>query len=278
MSRFRRFDVFDSTFRPLVVRETSICVPRAPAFHSFLEDELDFGFDLGFLTPAPFEIFDSVTDLVRIERRPAVSSYTRVTQRVGPEFLVERLCDRVSALESKFDRLVSSKVGGGDRKYTLSAEIKGLEDRKYKWTAEIKKGKHKEVEAKKNRKYKWTAEFEGKSDEGPISRKFTLAASSGDDDDSESIKGKHKEVEVKKDRKYKWKAEFEGESEEGPISRKFTLTAASGDDSDPGKTQCGKEKKEKKQKKEKKEVTGTRVVEIEEPADHGVIALRQVRW
>ncbi|KAK8690557.1 hypothetical protein V6N13_074089 [Hibiscus sabdariffa] len=203
MSRFRITDVFDPYSPSLFVKETSVFAHKPLAFPSFFEEEHELSSALDILNPfpcfSPFEIYDSVTDLVQIERTPSFRSYKRVQRRVEPEFSVQTLCNRVSALESKFDRLVNAKICGGDRKYTWSAEIKGPVERKYKWVAEIKDGKRKEEV--KEKKYKWTAEFEGKGIDGPISRKYAFTASTGGDA-SESNKSEKKEKEhQKKDKK-----------------------------------------------------------------------------
>ncbi|XVF54974.1 hypothetical protein PTKIN_Ptkin05aG0223600 [Pterospermum kingtungense] len=229
MSRFRRIDILDPYYsEPLFVKETSIFAPKPLAFPSFFEEEHDLSFALDVLNPfpcfSPIEVYDGVTDLVRIERKPSFCSYKRIQRRVEPHFSLQTLYDRVTALESKFDRLVNARISGGERKYTWTAEINGPVARKYKWVAEIKDGKKKEEE--KEKKYKWTAEFEGKGIDGPLSKKYTLTSSTGN----------------------------AGESSK---SEK-------------------KEKNEKKHhKKDKKEENGTRIVEIEEPSDHGAVVLRQ---
>ncbi|KAF7850882.1 hypothetical protein BT93_L4898 [Corymbia citriodora subsp. variegata] len=184
MSLLRRVDVMDAFFCPpssfLAAEASSVFAPGAFAFPPFLEEPNDICLALDLLSPnpAPFDILDTVEDLVQIERTPRSSSYRRVLQRVRPEpYYLQSLCDRVSALESRFDRL----VGASDRKYTWTAEIEGKEaDRKYKWTAEVKSGK-KEKEKEKHRhhlhhhllhhhggakSYKWTAEIKEKGEDG----------------------------------------------------------------------------------------------------------------
>ncbi|XVF49355.1 hypothetical protein PTKIN_Ptkin04bG0004900 [Pterospermum kingtungense] len=228
MSCFRRIDIFEPYSPPLFVKETSIFTPKPFAFPSFFEEDHDLSFALDVLSPfpwsSPFGIDDSVTDLVQIEKTPSFCSYKRIQRRVEPEFSIQTLCDRVTALESKFDRLVDARITGGERKYTWTAEINRPVERKYKWVTEIKDGKKKE-EAKE-KKYKWTAEIEGRGITGPISRKYAFTASTGD------------AVECIKSEK--------------------------------------KEKNEKKHhKKEKKGDNDLRIVEIEEPSDHGTVILRQ---
>ncbi|XP_059666952.1 BAG family molecular chaperone regulator 7 [Cornus florida] len=251
MSRFRRFETIE-TFPSFLVRETPFVTTKTLAlshcYPSFAnEDELDFALD--FLNPvpnpsptllefpSPFDGFDTITDLVQIDRAPFYTSTRRVQHRVesrlGAEPYLQSLCDRVSALEVSFDRLIKAKKPhGGDRKYTWTAEIKNAEkdgfDRKYKWTAEIKGGKHKK---------------------------------------------KHKEQEAKVEKNYKWTAEIKGKGEESPNMRTYTFKSSTGDGGDSS----GSEKKEKKDKKHKceKGVGPARVVEIEEPNHHGAVVLRQ---
>lgn len=239
MSRFRRLELIEPCYYSppsLSIRETSIFAPKTLALPSFLEEDLD----LDFLSPSPFGFFDAVTDLVRIDETPSFSSYRRIqkVERHGAESLyLQSLSDRVSQLESRFDRLVK----GVDRKYTWTAEIKDGSERKYKWTAEIKDGKKKkeeEVVVKRGgveKNYKWTAEIKGRGEEGrPITKTYTFKAANVDDedvdDDSDCVKSKKKEE---------------------------------------------KKKKEKKKKKEEKEESHKRTVEIEELGDHRAVVLRQ---
>ncbi|KDP22420.1 hypothetical protein JCGZ_26251 [Jatropha curcas] len=232
MSRFRRIEILESHCPSLFVRE-AVLAPKALAFPSFLveeeHDDLSFALDLLNPNPTPFELFDPVSDLIQIEKMPSFYSYKRVQRRLGTELFLETLCDRVSALESRFDRLLSSEIRGGDRKYTWTAEIKGPVERKYKWTAEIKEAKKTKEEKEKKvgieKNYKWVAEIKGKDEEQPITRKYTYEISRGNGDEcSGSVK---------------------------------------------------KDKKDKKEKKEKKTDNAVRLVEIEEPNDHGVVVLRQ---
>ncbi|XP_031287723.1 BAG family molecular chaperone regulator 7-like [Pistacia vera] len=230
MRRFTRIEFVEPYYAPpLFVRETSIFAPTPLSFSSFFEEEYDRSFALDLLTPkpSPFEVLDTVTDLVQIEKTPSLYSYKRVQKRFAPEFALETLCDRVTALESRFDRLVNAKANEGNRKYTWTAEIEGGPvDRKYKWTAEIKEGKKKGKEEKK-----------------------------------------------KIDKNYKWTAKIKGKGEDGPTLRTYTFEASTGDAGDCSKS----DKKEKKEKKKdtKKGENDRRVVEIEEPCDHGALVLRQ---
>lgn len=190
MSRLGRIDDYPSFF----FRETSIFVPRTLAFPSFIDQVEEY--DLVRRSPSPFELFDSVTDLIRIDQKPSISSCWRMqrVERLGGEVVLRSLSDRVSELESRFDRLLKINGGGRDRKYTWTAEIKSPSkhgvDRKYQWITEIKEGKKKEEGIEKT--YKLTAEIEGKGAEGPLSRKYTFKASSGDAGDSSESKKKDK--------------------------------------------------------------------------------------
>ncbi|XP_027103948.1 BAG family molecular chaperone regulator 7-like [Coffea arabica] len=231
MSSFRRFELIDhSPFLPAFFeKETSLFSTKSltldhPYFPSFpLEHELDFTLDL--LNPAPkplpalldfpspslFDTFHTITDLTQVEKTPFCISTRRVQHRVDQvglrtEFYLQRLCDRVSALELSFDRLAKEKKSKvGERKYTWTAEIKAPEedgvDRKYKWTSEIKDGK-KKGHLEKN--YKYTAEIKGKGEDSPISRKYTFTASTGDAGESS---GKEKKDVEKKDKKKRDKSE-----------------------------------------------------------------------
>lgn len=114
---------------------------------------------------------------------------------------IRELCDRVSALESKFDKLVEvkrekAKLNEVDRKYSWTAEIKGGVDRKYKWTAQIegdneKKGKTGE------RKYQWVTEINGKDDEKKI---YTWKATIGGENKKKKEKEEKREKKVKKNK------------------------------------------------------------------------------
>ncbi|KAK3221001.1 hypothetical protein Dsin_014971 [Dipteronia sinensis] len=207
MSRFRRIELVEPYYPPRFVRETSIFETKPLAFPSFVEDELDLSFALDLLNPSPriFDLFDTVTDLIRIEKTPSFCSYKRVYQRVEPEFSLQTLCDRVSALESRYDRLLNAKVNGGERKYTLTAEIKnGSVERKYKWTTEIDEEKKKKEKKKEDKNYKWTAKIKGGGEQGPVLRTYTFEASSGGDA-ADCSKSEKKE----KSKKHKIKPEID---------------------------------------------------------------------
>ncbi|KAF2311718.1 hypothetical protein GH714_026355 [Hevea brasiliensis] len=134
MSRIRSIEILDPYCRSLYVREASIFTPKTLAFPSFIVEEEtdDLSFALDLLKPDPCELFDSVSDLVQIEKPLSFYSYKRIQKRVGTELCFQTLCDRVSALESRFERLINANVRGGDRKYTWTTEIKGPVERKSK--------------------------------------------------------------------------------------------------------------------------------------------------
>ncbi|KAI3471050.1 hypothetical protein Pfo_027713 [Paulownia fortunei] len=245
MSRFGRFGIVERC-PSYALKEISIFTPPKtlflnPFFPSFpiVEDDLDHAFDLlDFSHPPPvlFDEFDTVTDLIQIEKTPFRTSTRRVSRRVGlGELYLQTLCDRVSDLELGFERLVreekARKKKIGEKKYTWTAEIESPEkDLKYQWTAEIKGGKDEKKTLEKS--YKWTAQIKGKGGEYlPIERTYTVKVHSGDSSS---------ESEKETDRKKK------------------------------------KKKGEKVKEKGKPVGSTTRIVEIEEPSDHGGIVLRQV--
>ncbi|PON56259.1 IQ motif, EF-hand binding site [Parasponia andersonii] len=220
MSRRRTIELIEPysyfpSSSPVFLRETSIFAPKTLALPSFLDEleEYELGFGLGLISPSPspFELFDSVTDLIRVDRTPSFSSYRRIQrlERLGGDIVVRSLSDRVSELESRFDRLARIKGVVGDRKYT--------------WTAEIKEGRKEEEDTEGcGKTYKLTAEIEGNGSDGRISRKYTFKASSGDARDRR---------ESKKEKKTKKKCDKDGYA--------------------------------------------TRLVQIEEAADHRAVVLRQ---
>ncbi|KAK7263851.1 hypothetical protein RJT34_31448 [Clitoria ternatea] len=178
MTRFRRFELIEEP-SPFFFTETLTLPP-------FPEDSLSLDLDLLLLPPS----FDVVADLVRAP----VFSYRRVHRQLGTDLCLRSLSDRVSDLESRFDRLVGGK-SGDDRKYTWTAEIKGAEkngfDRKYKWVAEIVEEEKKKVMSAKN--IKWTAEIKGKGEDSGSSRKYTFQVESDGAEKKEKEKVEEKE-------------------------------------------------------------------------------------
>ncbi|KAG7538898.1 IQ motif EF-hand binding site [Arabidopsis suecica] len=284
MSWFHRLDLIDPyTCSPLIVRETSIVEPSSLflGFPSFIDEDVEDLFD--FSSPSPLDLFETVTDLVQIEKSPSSCKYKVIRRRLEPEYPLKYLCDRVSDLESKFDRLVSPK---SDRKYTLTKEIKGSGERKYRWEAEIQgppERKYKleaEIEGSGERKYKWTTEIKGgkKDEEG-----LKLAALKKEKAKAKAIAAAEAEKKNKKKKKsYNWTTEVKSERENGEVSHTYIIKASTG-----GEKKKKHEEKEKKEKKEKVETKSkkkekTRVVVIEEEeeeddesAEHGAIVLRK---
>ncbi|XP_043715358.1 BAG family molecular chaperone regulator 7-like [Telopea speciosissima] len=220
MSRFRRIEIFEPS-SSLFVRETSCFSRPTLTFTSFPQvDDLSLPLDLFtpnpcpldlsahcFLptAPPPCDIFDSITDLIQIERTSLSSSYKRLQARTAPDSDLRTLCDRVSALELGFNRFVNKKTCNPDRKYSWTAEVKGAEkdgvDRKFKWTAEIKGAKKGAKHGALEKNYKWTAEFKGKGKDAPLTRSYTFETSTapaGDFSDSDSDSGKEKKTTKKK--------------------------------------------------------------------------------
>ncbi|CAN0902549.1 BAG family molecular chaperone regulator 7 [Linum grandiflorum] len=243
MRRSTRVEIFDPFCFPSPFLDEYSIFP-SPA-SSFFHEEL-------LLLPPPtpsFELFETVTDLIQVEKTPSYCSYKRIQHQkpASHDLYLQTLSERVSSLESKFEQLLVSGKSkrGGDRKYTWTAEIKEPVERKYKWTAEIKGADEEEEKKKKvvvkkvaaaaaaeKKKYKWTAEIKGKGDEW---KKYSFEVSNGEE---ESGKSEKKKEEVKKVKK--------------------------------------SEEEEKKKKKKPTNNGGVRVVEIDEPdSDHGVIVLRQ---
>lgn len=291
MSWIRRLDLIDPYYTcspPLLIhRETSIVKPPSSFFdYVFEEEEEDlaaspFGF-------SPLDLFFE-TDLVLIEK-----SIRRRREEEYPP--LQYLCDRVSQLETKFERcLVGGGRDGSDRKYKLTKEIKGGSgERKYKWEAEIQgpPGRKYKLEAEPTeRKYKWEAEFEC-----PGERKYTWtteikggkkkdvvalkkAKAKAAAEAAEAEEKKKKEMAAKKKKKsYNWTTELKSERENGEMQHTYTIKASSSSGGEKGKKHEEKEKEKKIKKKEK-----PRVVVIEEDdeeeddsEEHGAILLRKV--
>ncbi|ESQ31690.1 hypothetical protein EUTSA_v10004201mg [Eutrema salsugineum] len=270
MSWIRRIDLIDPyTCSPIVVRETSIIEPSALllGFPSFIDDEVeDLGFPFGFPSPSPIDLFESVTDLVQIEKSPSSCKYQLIRRKVEPDYPLRYLCDRVSDLETKFDRLVGPKSRDSDRKYKLTKEIKGSGERKYRWEAEIqgtpgrKYKMEAEIEGSGERKYTWTTEIKGgKKDEERRLVALKKAKAKADAEAAEAEEEK-KTKKKKKKKSYNWTTELKSERENGEMSHTYTIKASTG--VEKGKHE-EKEKKEKKDKKSKKKEK-PRVVVIEE--------------
>ncbi|TMW87115.1 hypothetical protein EJD97_020397 [Solanum chilense] len=203
MSRFRRFDIIDYSPSPSFFTPKTLLLN--PYFH--IEDELDCTLDL--ICPKPYapttffdlDNFDTITDLIQIERTPFYSTTRRVQHRIGLGTELQCLSDRVTALERMLtEKKKKNKIG--ERKYTWTAEIKSPEkdgvDRKYKWIAEVKDGKKKGA---LDKNYKFSAEIKGKGDDH--SRSYSFKASNVTDSDSDSDESQKKEKKDKMKKKKK---------------------------------------------------------------------------
>ncbi|KAE9620168.1 hypothetical protein Lal_00018994 [Lupinus albus] len=118
--------------------------------------------------PFPF-VEETLTFLPFVEETLGLLPFDLVQkQDLRTELCLQSLSDRVSDLESQFNRIVAGKSGGrsvgGNRKYTWTTEIKGEEgfDRKYKWIAElVEEEKKKKL---KTKSIKWKSEIKGKDE------------------------------------------------------------------------------------------------------------------
>ncbi|XP_041002682.1 BAG family molecular chaperone regulator 7-like [Juglans microcarpa x Juglans regia] len=183
-------------------------------------------------------------DLLNLSPRPSpLEFFDSVTDLVCvdeiPSLSSYRRIQRVDRLvdESFYLQNLCDRVGVLESRFDrlLNPRLNGG-DRKYTWTAEIKSPEKDGAD----RKYKWTAEIKEGKKEGGV------------------------------EKNYKWTAEINGRGVEGrPTARTYTFKASSGDAGDNSGS-----KKEVKKKKKKGE-SDTRVVEIEEPVDHGAVVLRQ---
>ncbi|KAL1203879.1 BAG family molecular chaperone regulator 7 [Cardamine amara subsp. amara] len=238
MSMFRRIGLIDPyTCSPLIIRETSIVEPSALllGFPSDDDEDLCFPFDIS--SPSPLDLFETVTDLVKIEKSPSSCKYQLIRRRLEPEYPLKYLCDRVFDLESKFDRLVCPKSRSPERKYKWEAEVGGPGERKYTWTTEIKGGK-------KDEERKLVALKKAKA------KAIADAAAAAEAE-------KKKQKPMKKKKSYNWTTEVKSERENGEVSHTYIIKASTG-----GKKEKHEEKEKKEKKSKKKEKA--RVVTIEE--------------
>ncbi|XP_019149740.1 PREDICTED: BAG family molecular chaperone regulator 7 [Ipomoea nil] len=240
MSRFRRFQLVEQS-PSFFLTESSLLAPSTlsltPRFPSSLlvEDELDAALDL----LCPFDLTSPFDDL------DAVTDLIQI--ETTPFYSTARQVRRRRVgfgserfkLQSLCDR-VSELELGFDRLFKQEEEKKKkttrVGERKYTWTAEIKSPEEDGLE----RAYKWVAEVKD---------------------------GKKGAVE----KSYKVSAEIKGKGEDSPISRTYTFKTTSGKNAGEKKEEDG----DKKKKTKKKAVNCARVVEIEEPSDHGAVILRQ---
>ncbi|PIN21269.1 hypothetical protein CDL12_06031 [Handroanthus impetiginosus] len=141
-------------------------------------------------------------------------------------------------LQTLSDRVSALELGLDRLVGEEKSRKKKIGERKYTWTAEIKS-------PEKDRKYKWVAEIKDGKDEK---------------------KGLEKSC--------KWTAEIKRKGNV-PIEQTYTIKVSSGDRN----SESEKKKKKKKWVKVKEDGKSggctARIVEIEEPSDHGVVVLRQ---
>ncbi|XP_019192439.1 PREDICTED: BAG family molecular chaperone regulator 7-like [Ipomoea nil] len=235
--RFTRFELFEHS-PPFFLKETTT-LSRNPFYPSFpLENELDIALDL--ICPTAYSL----------PRFDFTSQFDAVTDLVQ----IER-----TPFYSNVKRVQRRRVGSGfdthclqslcDRVSALELEFDRLSLEKKKKT---KVG---------DRKYTWTAEIKSPEEDG-LDRKYKWVAKINDD----GRKGAP-------EKSYKLTAEIKGKGEDKPISRTYTFEASTGDSGEYRMVE--KKDKKKEEKKKKKEDGCKRVVEIEEPSDHGAIVLRQ---
>ncbi|XP_009796142.1 BAG family molecular chaperone regulator 7 [Nicotiana sylvestris] len=238
MSRFRRFDLIEYSPSPsFFLKESSFLSPKTLLLNPSFHIEDELDTTLDLLCPNTF-------------------TPTTLLDLASPFDDVDTITDLIQIERTPFytsTRRVHRRVGLGTELQSLSDRVSELERL---FIEEKKKKKSKKVG---ERKYTWTAEIKSPEKDG-VDRKYKWIAEVKD--------GKKKGA---LDKSYKFTAEIKGKNED---SRTYTFKAsnAGGDDSESEK----KEKKHNKKKKCEKSEGSTRIVEIEEPSDHGALVLRQV--
>ncbi|XP_016443207.1 BAG family molecular chaperone regulator 7-like [Nicotiana tabacum] len=238
MSRFRRFDLIEYSPSPsFFLKESSFLSPKTLLLNPSFHIEDELDTTLDLLCPNTF-------------------TPTTLLDLASPFDDVDTITDLIQIERTPFytsTRRVHRRVGLGTELQSLSDRVSELERL---FIEEKKKKKSKKVG---ERKYTWTAEIKSPEKDG-VDRKYKWIAEVKD--------GKKKGA---LDKSYKFTAEIKGKNED---SRTYTFKAsnAGGDDSESEK----KEKKDNKKKKCEKSEGSTRIVEIEEPSDHGALVLRQV--
>lgn len=248
MSRFRRFQLIEQS-PSFYLKESSLLAPKTlllnPWFPSLpVEDEFDVALDLLCPSTCSRALFDLTS--------PFDDDFDAVTDLVQ----IER-----TPFYSSAKRVRQRRAGFRSELYTLQTlcdRVSALElgfDRLFKKEEEKKKKRVGE------RKYTWTAELKSPEEDG-LDRAYKWVAEVKD--------GKKGALE----KTYKVTAEIKGKGEDSPISRTYTFKSST---KDAGECNAAEKKKEDEDKKKKKKaVSCARVVEIEEPSDHGAIILRQV--
>lgn len=240
MSRFRRFEIVEHS-PSYLLKETSIFSPPRtlllnPCFPSFPIVEDELDYALDLLNFTP-------TPPVLLDDFDAITDLIQI-EETRFHTSTRRVTRRVGLgelyLQTLSDRVSALELGFNRLVREEKSKKKKLGERKYTWTAEIKS-------PEKDRKYKWMAEIKDGKDEkkGP-------------------------------EKSYKWTAEIKRKGgESSPIERTYTIKVSSGDSSSEPEEKK-KKKCEKAKGKGKSVGSTTRIVEIEEPSDHGAIVLRQV--
>ncbi|KAF9616711.1 hypothetical protein IFM89_031987 [Coptis chinensis] len=136
---------------------------------------------------------------------------------------------------------------------TLSDRVSALELGLEKIT-KAKAKKKNETETLLDRKYSWTSVIKSSEKDG-IDKRYKWVT---------EIKGGKKE-----EKNYKYVAEFKGKAKDSPIDRKYIFKAST---VPVKKKECSVVVKKKENNKA---ITPLRVVEIEEPVDHGAVVLKQ---
>ncbi|XP_047316138.1 BAG family molecular chaperone regulator 7 [Impatiens glandulifera] len=237
MSRFRRIEIIEPS-PSFFIQETSIYAPKYPSLSSpFFPSffaEDELDIALDLLAPRPRPAL--VDFLSPVDEFDAISDLIEIEK--VPFYTstrrVHRQIDRFSAGEHHL-RGLSNRVSTLERSFDRLVNPKSFA-------------------AGSDRKYTWTAEIEGKDKYG-FDRKYKWTA--------EKTSGK------KVEKNYKVTAEIKSKDKDAPFTRTYTFRSTSG-------THEEKKKEEKKveKKEEKKKVGSVRVVEIEEPSNHGVVVLR----
>lgn len=236
MSRFRRFEIVEHS-PSYFLKETSIFnPPRTLVLNPRFPS-----------FPIVEDELDYTLDLLNFTPTPPLlfDDFDTVTDLIQidetPFHTSTRRVTRKVGFRELYLQTLSDRVSalelGFDR---LVREEKSRGEKKYTWTAEIKSPKN-------DRKYKWTAEIkDGKDEKKGLEKSYKLTA---------EIKRKG--------------------TENLPIEQTYTIKVSSGDSSSES---VGKKKKQSEKVKEKGKSVGStaRIVEIEEPSDHGGIVLRQV--
>ncbi|KAL0400897.1 UNVERIFIED_CONTAM: BAG family molecular chaperone regulator 7 [Sesamum latifolium] len=239
MSRFRRFEIVEHS-PSYFLKETSIFSPPRTLLlnPSFPSFPIiEDELDLLSFTPSPPLLLDDFDTITDLIQIEETPFRTS-TRRVTRRVGLGELY-----LQTLSDRVSALELGFNRLVRREESKKNKVGERKYTWTAEIKS-------PEKDRKYKWVAEIKDGKDEkkGP-------------------------------EKSYKWTAEIKRKGGESlPIEQTYTIKVSSGDSSSESEEKTKKKKCEKGKGKGKGKSVGstTRIVEIEEPSDHGAIVLRQV--